>query len=335
MKVYRDITYNNGVVTSTIDIFDIMEGTYSGTDMGERSIQVTIEYETPIDFKVGDYVEFNIADLVRQSNVEGGNIYERFYLYTMPTIEKTSSPFSARDAFKHTLTFYPRQYELGCTQMRDLIQDNGNNVLYTGWDEFSFYGGAKMLMDRIIAVLHERFGTKGVAGIDYWDYKIADEVNEEKNTALEKFQFDFSANSVMDALLKLNEEEGINTKFFINSRMIYVGYKRPYIVGVDDNNIIKTIPFNFQYGKTSHLPFSVNNGGLYSITKSTGQATPITRLYAYGSDKNLHRFYCSDRIKSGRYVNRLMLPSFGDDGVTDYIESEEGIAKFGGQQDFR
>ena len=329
MKVYRDITDNNGVVTSTIDIFDIMEGTYSGTDMGERSIQVTIEYETPIDFKVGDYVEFNIADLVRQSNVEGGNIYERFYLYTMPTIEKTSSPFSARDAFKHTLTFYPRQYELGCTQMRDLIQDNGNNVLYTGWDEFSFYGGAKMLMDRIITVLHERFGTKGVAGIDYWDYKIADEVNEEKNTALEKFQFDFSANSVMDALLKLNEEEGINTKFFINSRMIYVGYKRPYIVGVDDNNIIKTIPFNFQYGKTSHLPFSVNNGGLYSITKSTGQATPITRLYAYGSDKNLHRFYCSDRIKSGRYVNRLMLPSFGDDGVTDYIESEEGIAKFG------
>lgn len=329
MKIYRDITDNNGVVTSTIEILDIMEGTYSGTDMGERSITATIEYETPIDFKAGDYVEFNIADLVRQSNVEGGNIYERFYLYTMPTIEKTSSPFSARDAFKHTLTFYPRQYELGCTQMRDLIQDNGNNVLYTGWDEFSFYGGAKLLMDRIIAVLHERFGTKGVAGIDYWDYKIADEVNEEKNTALEKFQFDFSANSVMDALLKLNEEEGINTKFFINSRMIYVGYKRPYIVGVDDNNIIKTIPFNFQYGKTSHLPLSVNNGGLYSITKSTGQATPITRLYAYGSDKNLHRFYCSDRIKSGRYVNRLMLPSFGDDGVTDYIESEEGIAKFG------
>lgn len=329
MKVYRDITDNNGVVTSTIEIFDIMEGTYSGKDMGERSITATIEYETPIDFKAGDYVEFNIADLVRQSNVEGGNIYERLYLYTMPTIEKTSSPFSAKDAFKHTLTFYPRQYELGCTQMRDLIQDNGNNVLYTGWDEFSFYGGAKMLMDRIIAVLHERFGTKGVAGIDYWDYKIADEINEEKNTALEKFQFDFSANSVMDALLKLNEKEGINTKFFINSRMIYVGYKRPYIVGVDDNNVIKTTPFNFQYGKTSHLPISVNNGGLYSITKSTGQATPITRLYAYGSDKNLHRFYCSDRIKSGRYVNRLMLPSFGDDGVTDYIESEEGIAKFG------
>lgn len=329
MKVYRDITDNNGVVTNTIEIFDIMEGTYSGTDMGERSITATIQNPTPIDFKAGDYVEFNIADLVRQTNVEGGTYYERFYIYTMPTIKKTASNFSAKDAYEHTVTFYPRQYELGCTQMRDLIQDNGNNVLYTGWDEFSFYGGAKLLMDRIMAVLHERFGTKGVAGIDYWDYKIADEVNEEKNTALEKFQFDFSANSVMDALLKLNEEEGINTKFFINSRMIYVGYKRPYIVGVDDNNIIKTTPFNFQYGQTSHLPQSVNNGGLYSITKSTGQATPITRLYAYGSDRNLHRFYCSDRIKSGRYVNRLMLPSFGDDGVTDYIESEEGIAKFG------
>ena len=55
MKVYRDIIDNNGVVTSTIEIFDIMEGTYSGTDMGERSITATIKYETPIDFKAGDY----------------------------------------------------------------------------------------------------------------------------------------------------------------------------------------------------------------------------------------------------------------------------------------
>lgn len=330
MKVYRDIIDNNGNVTKT-PIFNIMEGTYSGKDMGERSITATIEFPTPIDFHAGDYVEFDIADLIRGENVEGGHFLEKFYIYTMPTIKKVASSMSVGNAFEHTVTFYPRQYELGCMQMRDVLQQVNSGIIYTGYDEFSFYGGAKTLIDRVIAVLNERFPktATGVAGVDYWDYRISDSVNEERNTALEKFQFDFSGNSVMDAVLKLNDENGINTKFWINERMIYIGFKRPYVCGVDSANVLRTIPFDFKYGKTSHLPISTNYGNLFTITKSLGSNSPITRLYAYGADRNLHRFYCSDRIKSGRYVNHLMLPSFGDDGKTDYIDSSEGIAKFG------
>lgn len=330
MKVYRDIVDNNGNVTKT-PIFNIMEGTYSGKDMGERSITATIEFPTPIDFHAGDYVEFDIADLIRGENVEGGHFLEKFYIYTMPTIKKVASSMSVGNAFEHTVTFYPRQYELGCMQMRDVLQQVNSGIIYTGYDEFSFYGGAKTLIDRVIAVMNERFPktATGVAGVDYWDYRISDSVNEERNTALEKFQFDFSGNSVMDAVLKLNDENGINTKFWINERMIYIGFKRPYICGVDSANVLRTIPFDFKYGKTSHLPISTNYGNLFTITKSLGSNSPITRLYAYGADRNLHRFYCSDRIKSGRYVNHLMLPSFGNDGKTDYIDSVEGIAKFG------
>lgn len=330
MKVYRDIVDNNGNVTKT-PIFNIMEGTYSGKDMGERSITATIEFPTPIDFHAGDYVEFDIADLIRGENVEGGHFLEKFYIYTMPTIKKVASSMSVGNAFEHTVTFYPRQYELGCMQMRDVLQQVNSGIIYTGYDEFSFYGGAKTLIDRVIAVMNERFPktATGVAGVDYWDYRISDSVNEERNTALEKFQFDFSGNSVMDAVLKLNDENGINTKFWINERMIYIGFKRPYVCGVDSANVLRTIPFDFKYGKTSHLPISTNYGNLFTITKSLGSNSPITRLYAYGADRNLHRFYCSDRIKSGRYVNHLMLPSFGNDGKTDYIDSSEGIAKFG------
>ena len=330
MKVYRDIVDNSGNITKT-PIFNIMEGTYSGKDMGERSISATIEFPTPIDFHAGDYVEFDIADLIRGENVEGGHFLEKFYIYTMPTIKKVASSMSVGNAFEHTVTFYPRQYELGCMQMRDALQQVNSGIIYTGYDEFSFYGGAKTLIDRVIAVLNERFpkSATGVAGVDYWDYRISDSVNEERNTALEKFQFDFSGNSVMDAILKLNDENGINTKFWINERMIYIGFKRPYVCGVDSANVLRTIPFDFKYGKTSHLPISTNYGNLFTITKSLGSNSPITRLYAYGADRNLHRFYCSDRIKSGRYVNHLMLPSFGNDGKTDYIDSVEGIAKFG------
>ena len=330
MKVYRDIVDSNGKITKT-PIFNIMEGTYSGKDMGERSISATIEFPTPIDFRAGDYVEFDIADLIRGENVEGGHFLEKFYIYTMPTIKKIASSMSIGNAFEHTVTFHPRQYELVCVQMRDVLQQVNNGVIYTGYDEFSFYGGAKALIDRIIAVLDERFpkSAKGVAGVDYWDYRISDSVNEERNTALEKFQFNFSGNSVMDAILKLNDKDGVNTKFWINERMIYIGFKRPYVCGVDSANVLRTTPFDFKYGKTSHLPISVNYGNIFTITKSLGNNSPITRLYAYGADRNLHRFYCSDRIKSGRYVNHLMLPSFGNDGKTDYIDSVEGIAKFG------
>lgn len=314
---------------SEIPIFNIMEGTYTGKDMGERSITAQIDFPSRIDFQIGDFVKFDIANLLRANGVAGGHGEEKFYIYTMPTVKKVARAQSFGKAFQHTVTFYPCQYELATVKMRDVLQEVSSGVIYTGYDEFSFYGGANTLMKRIIAVLNERFGNTGVPGKDYWSYQIADSINEDKNTALEKFQFDFSDSSVMDALLKLNDAEGVNTKFFINERMIYVGYKRPYITGVDSNNIQRSVPFEFMYGKTSHMPIETNYGNLFTLTKSNGSASPITRLYAYGADRNLHRFYCSDRIKTGRYVNKLMLPSFEDDGRTDYIDSPEGIARFG------
>ena len=322
---------------SEIPIFNIMEGTYTGKDMGERSITAQIDFPSRIDFQIGDFVKFDIANLLRANGVAGGHGEEKFYIYTMPTVKKVARAQSFGKAFQHTVTFYPCQYELATVKMRDVLQEVSSGVIYTGYDEFSFYGGANTLMKRIVAVLNERFGSTGVAGKDYWSYQIADSINEDKNTALEKFQFDFSDSSVMDALLKLNDAEGVNTKFFINERMIYVGYKRPYITGVDSNNIQRSVPFEFMYGKTSHMPIETNYGNLFTLTKSNGSASPITRLYAYGADRNLHRFYCSDRIKTGRYVNKLMLPSFEDDGRTDYIDSPEGIARFGireGTKDF-
>ena len=326
---WTNISAEQASALGRIAIFNIMEGTYTGKDMGERSIVATIDFPSRIDFQIGDYVEFEIANLERTTSIHGGSGMEKFYIYTMPTVKKVASRLSFGKAFQHTVTFYPCQYELATVKMRDVLQDISSGVIYTGYDEFSFYGGANTLMKRIMAVLDERFGHNGVAGKDYWSYQIADSINEYRNTALEKFQFDFSDSNVMEALLKLNDAEGINTRFFINERMIYVGFKRPYIVGVDEHNLKRDIPFEFAYGKTSHLPIETNHGNLYTITKSNGSASPITRLYAYGAERNLQRFYCSDRIKTGRYVNKLMLPSFEDDGRTDYIDSPEGIARFG------
>ena len=144
-----------------------MEGTYTGKDMGERSIVATIDFPSRIDFQIGDYVEFEVANLERTVSIHGGSGMEKFYIYTMPTVKKVASRLSFGKAFQHTVTFYPCQYELATVKMRDVLQDISSGVIYTGYDEFSFYGGANTLMKRIMAVLDERFGHTGVAGKDY------------------------------------------------------------------------------------------------------------------------------------------------------------------------
>lgn len=332
MKVYRDIIENDELVSK--EVFDIIECTYTGKFMGERSITATINWPSPIDFRVGDYVDLDMQSLVRGEGGEHGDVahVERFYIYTMPTVKKTARAMSHGTAFEHTVTLYPAQHELACVQMRDMGNSmSADSVIYTGFDTVTFYGGAFELMERIMQVLNASYNDGEGNGL--WSYEIADAINEQKNTALERFAFSFSGNTVMDALLKLTDKEGINTTFFINNRKIYVGFKRPYFCRVTEGNSIdtniSTQMFTFKYGKTSHESTAISHGGLFDITKTIGKELPITKLFAYGASRNLNRYYCSDRIAGGRYVNRLMLPSFDIDGKTDYIISEDAAAKYG------
>lgn len=331
MKVFRNIKEEGGIVKK--EVFDIIECTYSGKFMGERSITATISWASPIDFQIGDYVDLEMQSLVRGSGGQhGGTLVERFYIYTMPTIKKASSVNTSSKGFEHTVTFYPAQHELASVQMRDMGSDmSADSIVYTGFDTVTFYGGAFELMERIMSVLKVAYHDEN--GNALWNYEIADAVNEQINTALERFPFSFSGNTVMDALLKLSDKEGINTTFYINNRTIYVGFKRPYFCRVTDGGIIdsdlSTQMFSFKYGKTSHLSQAIDHGGLYDITKTVGNQLPITKLFAYGASRNLNRYYCSDRIAGGRYVNRVMLPSFDMDGKTDYIISEDAANKYG------
>lgn len=336
MKVYRDLV-EDGVLVSK-EIFDIAECTYTGKDMGERSITATIEFATPIDFQIGDYIKLPMQNLIRSTSGVNGSIAsgsdeaEKFYIYTMPTIKKVARAMSNGKAFEHNVTFQSAQYELSCVQMRDLGNSmNADSVIYTGFDNVTFNGAAHELMERIMMVLKEAYHDS--EGNPLWSYEISDTVNEDVNLALERFPISFSGNTVMDALLELNNKETINTTFFINNRKIYVGFKRPYFCRVTDGMSIDTNPssqlFTFQYGKTSDKGVALQYGGLYDITKTVGKEVPITKLFAYGASRNLNRYYCSDRVKGGRYVNRLMLPSFDTDGKTDFIVSEDALQRYG------
>ena len=124
MKVYRDLV-ENGVLVSK-EIFDIADCTYTGKDMGERSITATIYFATPIDFQIGDYIKLPMQNLIRSTSGVNGSIasgsgeVEKFYIYTMPTMKKVARAMENGKAFEHTVTFYPAQYELSCVQDRTL-----------------------------------------------------------------------------------------------------------------------------------------------------------------------------------------------------------------------
>ncbi|MBE6319684.1 MAG: hypothetical protein E7075_01835 [Bacteroidales bacterium] len=328
--IWTAIDEQIAMANSVISVIDIMKATYSGTDMGERKIVATIKFPTPIDFRMGDYVEIPMQTLLHSSESAAGSIgYERFYIYTEPITKKTARPMSAGDAFEITVTFYPRQYELGSTILRDNIQQKANpdNIIYTGFDTVSFVGGARALLDYCIASMNAQYVDND--GEPLWKYQLASSVDEQQNNALEYFSFSFSHTSVADALVKLNDPEQINTKFFINDRTIYVGYKRPYICKVNLQEQIEDEPLKLMYGKTSYLPINHDRGLLLNIQKTVGDVVPVTKLFAYGAARNINRYYCADLIASGRYVNKLMLPSFSNDGHTDFVISEDGVKKFG------
>lgn len=311
---------------ATLAVFDIMEATYTGDDMGERKVVANIKYPTPIGFRIGDYVEIAIQSLTKNDTTIKT---ERFYIYNEPQCKKIARPMAAGDSFETIVTFYPPQYELGCIVLRDSIQEqsNLNNIIYTGFDTVVFEGGAFALLTRCVACMNAQFVDNDGKGL--WSFDLAETMNEDTNRALERYLFSFSKTSVADALLKLNDSEQINTTFFINGRTIYAGYKRSYVCKVDPDMGITDVPMKFAYGKTSHLPVDHDRGLLKNIFKTIGEEVPITKLFAYGSTRNINRYYCADLIASGRYVNKLMLPSFSNDGHTDFIISEDGVKKFG------
>lgn len=311
---------------ATLAVFDIMEATYTGDDMGERKVVANIKYPTPIGFRIGDYVEIAIQSLTKNDTTIKT---ERFYIYNEPQCKKIARPMAAGDSFETIVTFYPPQYELGCIVLRDSIQEqsNLNNIIYTGFDTVVFEGGAFALLTRCVACMNAQFVDNDGKGL--WSFDLAETLNEDTNRALERYLFSFSKTSVADALLKLNDSEQINTTFFINGRTIYAGYKRSYVCKVDPDMGITDVPMKFAYGKTSHLPVDHDRGLLKNIFKTIGEEVPITKLFAYGSTRNINRYYCADLIASGRYVNKLMLPSFSNDGHTDFIISEDGVKKFG------
>lgn len=207
---------------------------------------------------------------------------EVFYLYYTPSQTKSASSGSAQDAFEYDLVFNTVDVELQNCQLLDYVP-YGNDYHYQPSPSFSFVGTAKTFAERIQANMNR----------DYPGWTI--DVYEGVETEEAEIQIDNT--SCWNALVMINKEFGLN--FLVTKRRVRIGYPED------------SLNHTFYYGK---------DNGLYQITRNVNADEAIvTRLYAYGGERNIPSDY-NKRESDFSGKKNLMLPGYLETGKS-YIES--------------
>lgn len=272
---------------------------YSDSWMGECFVTINFKHEVPINFQIGDYIVYR---------------GERFELNYEPGKDKQARPDTYGEGFVYdSVKFNALQDELARAEFLDVVL-NDNELHYTALPKFPFYVQTlDDLLDRIQACLNEQIG----AGL----WKIYSRNKERSvqrgalesewlsvygektdDNVIESMSITVDSQTCWQALALVNEKWDIN--FIVRGRNIYVG-----TTGIQANHI-------FKYGL---------GNGLYEIVQNAdSDQSVITRLRAYGSEKNLPSHYYADL--GVKYVANITKVVGASTNVTleldlDYIET--------------
>lgn len=272
---------------------------YSDSWMGECFLTISFKHEVPINFQIGDYIVYR---------------GERFELNYEPGKDKQARPDTYGEGFVYdSVKFNALQDELARAEFLDVVL-NDNELHYTALPKFPFYVQTlDDLLDRIQACLNEQIG----AGL--WKIYSRNKDRSVQRGALESewlsvygektddnviesMSITVDSQTCWQALALVNEKWDIN--FIVRGRNIYVG-----TTGIQANHI-------FKYGL---------GNGLYEIVQNAdSDQSVVTRLRAYGSEKNLPSHYYADL--GVKYVANITKVVGASTNVTleldlDYIET--------------
>lgn len=242
---------------------------YSDSWMGECFVTINFKHEVPINFQIGDYIIYR---------------GERFELNYEPGKDKQARPDTYGEGFVYdSVKFNALQDELARAEFLDVVL-NDNELHYTALPKFPFYVQTlDDLLDRIQACLNEQIG----AGL--WKIYSRNKDRSVQRGALESewlsvygektddnviesMSITVDSQTCWQALALVNEKWDIN--FIVRGRNIYVG-----TTGIQASHI-------FKYGL---------GNGLYEIVQNAdSDQSVVTRLRAYGSEKNLPSHYYAD-----------------------------------------
>lgn len=242
---------------------------YSDSWMGECFVTINFKHEVPINFQIGDYIVYR---------------GERFELNYDPGKDKQARPDTYGEGFVYdSVKFNALQDELARTEFLDVVL-NDNELHYTALPKFPFYVQTlDDLLDRIQANLDEQIGAglwkiysrnmersvqRGCLASDWLSMYGEGTIDN----VIESMSITVDSQTCWQALALVNEKWDIN--FIVRGRNIYVG-----TTGIQANHI-------FKYGL---------GNGLYEIVQNAdSDQSVVTRLRAYGSEKNLPSHYYAD-----------------------------------------
>ena len=272
---------------------------YSDSWMGECFVTINFKHEVPINFQIGDYIVYR---------------GERFELNYEPGKDKQARPDTYGEGFVYdSVKFNALQDELARAEFLDVVL-NDNELHYTALPKFPFYVQTlDDLLDRIQANLDEQIGAglwkiysrnmersvqRGCLASDW----LSMYGEGTRDNVIESMSITVDSQTCWQALALVNEKWDIN--FIVRGRNIYVG-----TTGIQANHI-------FKYGL---------GNGLYEIIQNAdSDQSVVTRLRAYGSEKNLPSHYYADL--GVKYVANITEVVGASTNVTleldlDYIET--------------
>lgn len=221
---------------------------YNGEYMGSCSLTITFESHAPINFEIGDYIDYRL---------------ERFYLNVLPSSKKQCSRNGSKNAFAYeNVQFMSVSDELVRCDFLDVVKKD-NNIHWTALPTFSFYcEGVKNLAERIQANLDRVYGE------NVWTIQIDKTYKDSRKD----IQISISNQSVWDALLLVNTT--FKTNFIIRSRTV--------TIGTTSNNIDHVFSCGIGRGLLSITRASDTNQKVITRLRAFGNTTNVpTNYYKY------------------------------------------------------
>ena len=284
---------------------------YIGTYLKPSYLEFSeIASPAPIAWEVGDYVDYPRTGM-------------RYYLYSIPQPSKNARKGSHGRAFTYSnVQLHAATKELEIALFRDLVS-NDNNIHFSTSPDVATFEDVYGIARRIQACMDDLYPGR-------WEIRVADFDSDEDAEIIEKIStakdFAMSGGTCLDALSKIYElwqDIGWMHSYENGKEVITIGYA--------NRRIAENTTDPYVYGK---------GNGLTAIRKNqTNKDEFATRLYVYGSERNLPARYYNDKdILNAESVDirNLMLPldRWGKtDGLPDarkaYLENAEAVAKFG------
>ena len=278
---------------------------YNGTWMGECFVSATINSPTPINFAIGDYLEYR---------------GERFEINYDPSALKKNSIRTSGESFMYdSVKFNSLSDELTRCDFLDYVK-NDNNIHFTSLPKFSFYASSiQDLADRIQVNLDRIY-----TGEKKWTVEVHPEyVNTtDVNISVDNIK-------VWDAIALVNSK--FKSNFVVRGRKITIG-----TAGIAVDNV-------FMYGKGKGLyeiqRTAESDQQIITRLRAYGSTRNLPNRYYNKLSGGGVGNYLPDNMA----VMNLMLPRFPEDTLDPYLDSSnigelgvrEGTVFFDGSDESR